>query len=143
MSVKYIPDGYHTITPYLITTDVSRLINFLKSAFGARELERTVNDAGRIMHALVKIGDSPVMMGEAIEGFPSVSTSLYLYFPDTDYVYKRAIQAGGISLMEPADQFYGDRNAGVQDPSGNKWWIATHIEDVSKEELEKRAKERK
>jgi PhnB protein len=79
------------------------------------------------------------MMGEARDEWPAMPGSLYLYVPDTDAVYKRAMEAGGKSLMEPADQFYGDRNAGVVDPSGNYWWIATHVEDVPPEEMEKRA----
>lgn len=142
MSVKPIPDGYHTITPYLVCDKLSELIDFLKIAFGAIEIERHLSKAGRVMHAEVKLGDSIIMMGEAMEGFPPVQTSLYFYVEDTDLVYNRAIKAGGISLMEPANQFYGDRNAGVQDPSGNKWWIATHVEDVSPEEMERRSKDK-
>lgn len=142
MSVKPIPDGYHTITPYLVCENLSELIEFLKSAFGAIEKERHLSKTGRVMHAEVQIGDSIVMMGEAMDGFPPVQTSLYFYVEDTDSVYNKAIKAGGISLMEPANQFYGDRNAGVQDPSGNKWWIATHVEDVSAEEMERKSKEK-
>jgi uncharacterized glyoxalase superfamily protein PhnB len=143
MSVNPIPEGFHSVTPYLVTKGIPAIIDFLKSAFDAIELERFADGTGRIMHAMVKIGDSIIMMGETMEGFPPIQSSLYLYVKDTDSVYKRAIQAGGISLMEPADQYYGDRNAGVQDSAGNKWWIATHIEDMSKEELESRARNRK
>jgi PhnB protein len=142
MPVKPIPDGYHTITPYLVCERLSELIDFLKSAFGAIEKERHLAKSGRVMHAEIQIGDSIVMMGEAMEGFPPVQTSLYFYVEDTDSVYNKAIKAGGVSLMEPANQFYGDRNAGVQDPSGNKWWIATHVEDVSAEEMERKAKDK-
>ena len=142
MPVKPIPEGYHTITPYLVCNGLNELIEFLKSAFGAIEKERHLSKTGRVMHAEVQIGDSIVMMGEAMEGFPPVQTSLYFYVEDTDSVYNKAIRAGGISLMEPANQFYGDRNAGVQDPSGNKWWIATHVEDVSAEEMERKSKEK-
>jgi len=142
MSVKPIPDGYHTITPYLVCERLSKLIEFLKSAFGAIEKERHLSKTGRVMHAEVQIGDSIIMMGEAMEEFPSVQTSLYFYVEDTDTVYNKAIKAGGISLMEPANQFYGDRNAGVQDLSGNKWWIATHVEDVSGAEMELRSKDK-
>ena len=105
MSVKPIPDGYHTITPYLVCERLSKLIEFLKSAFGAIEKERHLSKTGRVMHAEVQIGDSIIMMGEAMEEFPSVQTSLYFYVEDTDTVYNKAIKAGGISLMEPAKQY--------------------------------------
>ena len=91
------------------------------------------------MHAEVKLGDSFIMMGEPMGEFKAMPASLYLYVPDTDATYARVIKAGGTSIMEPADQFYGDRNAGVKDTSGNHWWIGTHIEDVSPDELSKRA----
>ena len=94
------------------------------------------------MHALVQIGDSMVMMGEAMEGFPPMPGSIYLYVSDTNAVYRRAVEAGGESMMEPADQFYGDRNAGIKDPSGNRWWIATHVKDVEPEEIARRAQAR-
>jgi PhnB protein len=94
---------------------------------------------GTIAHAEVRIGDSAVMMGEPMGEQQPRPATLYLYVNDTDAVYQRALQAGATSLMEPADQFYGDRNAGVQDVFGNYWWIGTHKEDVSPEELKKRA----
>ncbi len=143
MAAKPVPDGFHTVTPYLVTTGVPRLIDFLRDAFGAVELHRSLDPTGRVMHAVVRIGDSMVMMGEEKEGFPAVAASLYVYVPDTDALWRSAVAAGGVSIMEPADQFYGDRNAGVLDPSGNKWWIGTHIEDMSTEELERRAREKR
>ena len=91
------------------------------------------------MHAEVRVGDSIIMLGESGGPFPPMPTCLYLYVPNTDAVYKASLNAGGTSIREPADQFYGDRVAGVKDPSGNQWWIATHIEDVSEEELARRA----
>ena len=139
MAVKPIPDGYHTITPYLVVQGVPKLIEFLKEAFGGVEKECMKLPDGTVMHAEVRIGDSLVMMGEARGQFKPMPGSLYLYVPDTDAAYKRALQAGGMTTMEPADQFYGDRNAGVMDPAGNLWWIATRQEDVSPEELERRA----
>jgi uncharacterized glyoxalase superfamily protein PhnB len=139
MPVRPIPEGFHTVTPYLIVDDVPRLIGFLVAALGAQEVDRTVASSGRVMHATVRIGDSMVMMGGAMEGFPPMSTTLYVYVEDTDGTYRRAIAAGATSLMEPADQFYGDRNAGVADPSGNRWWFATHVEDVEPAELARRA----
>ncbi len=139
MAVKPIPDGYHTVTPYLTVQGVPKLIDFLKQAFEAQELERMTQPDGTIGHAEVRIGDSVVMMGEARDEWKPMPSGIYLYVNDTDAVYKRALQAGATSIMEPADQFYGDRSAGVKDSSGNHWWIATHKEDVSPEELKKRA----
>jgi len=143
MAVKPVPDGFHTVTPYLVCQGVAQVIDFLKAGFQAEEIERTVDGTGRVMHAQVRIGDSMIMLGETMPGFPALTAALYLYVPDTDALYATAMAAGGISLMAPADQFYGDRNAGVQDPSGNKWYIATHIEDVPSEEIARRASQRK
>lgn len=141
MAVKPIPDGYRTVTPYLIVQEAAALIEFLKRAFEAVEIRRTLHPEGRIMNAEVRIGDSVVMVGEATSEFQPMPSSIYLYVEHTDAAYERALQAGGISIMEPADQFYGDRNAGVKDPTGNHWWIGTHQEDVSSEEMEKRMKD--
>ena len=140
MAVKPIPEGHHSVTPYLIVPGVAKLIDFLKQAFEAKEtMGRSARPDGTIMHAQVTIGDSLIMMGEPMGQFQPMPASMYLYVNDTDAVYKRARQAGATSIMEPADQFYGDRNAGVKDASGNIWWIATHIEDVAPEELARRA----
>jgi uncharacterized glyoxalase superfamily protein PhnB len=95
---------------------------------------------GTVHHAEVKIGDSIVMMGEPAEPAKARPSSLYLYVPDVDAAYKAALAAGAKSLMEPADQFYGDRSGGVEDPSGNHWYVATHVADISPEEMQKRAK---
>lgn len=140
-NVKPIPDGYHTVTPYLKVEGVAELIDFLKRAFEAVETERLPGPDGKVGHAEVRIGDSVVMMGEAGDGNP-MPAMIYLYVSDTDAAYKRALEAGATSLMEPADQFYGDRNGGVQDPFGNIWWVATRKEDVSAEELRRRAEAR-
>lgn len=142
MAVKPIPDGFHSVTPYLVVPGVAKLIDFMKQAFGAREIERMAMPDGTIMHAEVRIDDSIIMMGESSAQHPAAPTHLYLYVKDADAVCRRALQAGASSVMEPADQFYGDRHGGVKDPSGNTWWIATHIEDVSREEIERRAKAR-
>jgi uncharacterized glyoxalase superfamily protein PhnB len=140
MAVKPIPDGYHSITPYLTVKGVTKLLDFLKQAFGAEEIHPPMQRPdGTVMHAEVRIGNSVVMMGEPMGEMTPMPGSLYLYVPDTDTVYKRALQAGATSLMAPADQFYGDRSAGVQDLVGNRWWIATHVEDVSPEEIAQRA----
>lgn len=139
MAVKLIPEGFHTVTPHLTVQGTSKLVDFLKQAFEAKELFRLAHPDGTLMHAEVKIGDSIVMMGEARGEWKPMPGSLYVYVNDADGVHKRALQAGATSTMEPADQFYGDRTAGVQDPSGNQWMIATHKEDVPPEELRRRA----
>lgn len=141
MSVKPIPEGYHVVSPYLIVAGVPRLIDFLEGAFDAKEITRLAGPDGIIMHAQVRIGDSVVMLGEARGEWPPMPGSLYFYVIDTDATYRRALQAGGTSIMEPSDQFYGDRNAGVKDPSGNIWWIATRKEDLSDDEIAGRVKD--
>src|SRR6185369_11122896 len=108
-----IPSGYHTVTPYLRVTGAAEFIDFLKQAFGANEMHRSLAPDGSIMHADVTIGDSHVMLTEGMENFPPLPGSLFLYVPDVDATYKRAIDAGATSMMEPADQFYGDRTGGV------------------------------
>ena len=129
-TVKPIPEGYHTVTPYLIVQEAAQLIDFVKQAFDATETFRGTGSAGGI-HAEVKIGDSMVMIGGggAWRGEPG-SATLYLYMDDVDSIYQRALQAGATSITEPADQPYGDRMAGVKDSFGNVWYIATHVEDV-------------
>jgi uncharacterized glyoxalase superfamily protein PhnB len=139
MAVNPIPQGFHNITPYLIVREVPKLLDFLKHAFNAQEIMRLPQPNGTIMHAEVKIGDSVVMMGEAQGEHKPMPASIYLYVDDTDATYKRALQAGASSQMEPANMFYGDRHGSVVDPVGNHWSIATHIEDVPPAELAKRA----
>jgi PhnB protein len=142
MPAKPIPEGYHTITPYLVVRDAQETIDFLKKAFGATESHPPMKRPdGKIMHAEMKIGDSRVMLGEANEQWPLTTASLHLYVPDVDAAYKRAVDAGGKSTVEPMDQFYGDRSGCVKDASGNTWWIATHKEDLSLAELQKRGDE--
>jgi PhnB protein len=139
MSTKPIPDGYHSVTPYLIVKGADRLIDFVSQAFDAALIERMARADGTIGHAEVRVGDSVVMLSEARGEWKPMPAALYLYVPDTDATYRAALKAGAASVMEPADQFYGDRNAGVRDPVGNIWWIGTHQEDVPREELERRA----
>lgn len=142
MAVNPIPEGYHTVTPYLTVPGVARLIDFVKRAFGAEITEGPMTRPdGTIMHVEVRIGDSKVMMGEPTGQFQPMPAMLYVYVKDTDATYLSAMRAGATSLMEPADQFYGDRNAGVEDPCGNRWWIATHKEDVPAEEMARRARQ--
>lgn len=141
MAVKPIPDGYHTVTPYLTVPDLPRMLEFATAAFDAHVYESIADDNGMIRHAEMQIGDSRVMVGQARAEYPATASKLYLYVPDTDAVYARAIAAGARTILEPTDQFYGDRNAGIEDPQGNQWWIATHVEDVTPEEMERRAKD--
>jgi uncharacterized glyoxalase superfamily protein PhnB len=140
MAVNPIPEGYHTITPLLVVKDARKLMEFMKQAFDAEVKHISEND-GVIMHGEVKIGNSMLMLAEENVKAPSSPIGIYLYVTDTDAMYKKAIAAGATSIMEPADQFYGDRNAGVKDFAGNNWWIATHIEDVSAEEIKRRMDE--
>jgi uncharacterized glyoxalase superfamily protein PhnB len=137
---KPIPEGYHTVTPYIVVLGVMKLIDFAKQAFDATEVYLSKRPDGSVQHAEIKIGDSIVMMGEGGEGGKTFLGMLHLYMDDVDAVYRRAIQAGAKSLREPADQPYGDRTGGVEDAFGNQWWIATHVEDVTSEEMEQRAK---
>jgi len=138
MAVKPIPDGYHSVTPQLDVKGAAKLIDFMKQAFGAEEVMRMPGPGGALMHAEVKIGDSIVMMSDAVREAP-MPGSVFLYVNDVDAVYKRALQAGATSQLEPTDMFWGDRFASVKDSFGNKWGMATHKEDVPPEELPKRA----
>lgn len=134
-----IPPGFHTLTPYLMTKDTAKVINFLKQAFDAQEIEKHMTpDGHHVLHAQLKVGDSMVMLAEATPKWPAMPAMLYMYVDDVDSAYRRAIDAGGKSLREPRDEFYGDRSAGVQDTAGNQWWIATHKEDVPPKEMERR-----
>jgi uncharacterized glyoxalase superfamily protein PhnB len=139
MPVKSIPKGYHTVTPYLTVQGAATLLEFLQRAFDMVEQERFARADGTIGHAEVRVGDSVIMVAEARGEWKPMPGTLYVYVKDTDATYRRGLEAGASSLMEPADQFYTDRNAGVRDPVGNLWWIATHKEDISPEELARRA----
>ncbi len=139
MTVKPIPEGYGTVTPYLLVEKGEELIAFLQEAFGAEEKLRLRRPDGSLMHAEVRIGDSAVMLGEPMGEFGPMPASIYLYVTDCDAVYEQAMAAGGVSVMEPMDMVHaGERYGGIRDPSGNLWWIATHIEDVSAEEQARR-----
>lgn len=145
MAVQPIPDGYHSIQPYLMIDGAAAAIEFYKKAFGATGRLCMKQPDGRVGHAEIEIGDSCIMMADENEQLQAFGpahyggscVSLLIYTENCDPMYRRAIAAGAKSEREPADQFYGDRMAGVLDPFGYKWFIATHIKDVSKEELEK------
>lgn len=126
-------------TPYLTVHGAEAVIDFLKNAFKAEVMHEPIKRPdGKIMHAQVKIGDSSVMLAEEIDMGKATPASLYLYVTNTDDVYQQAVKAGGETVMEPMDMFYGDRCGCLKDPSGNSWTIATHKEDVVPEELAKR-----
>ena len=141
MPVKPVPEGFHTVTPYLFAKGVARLIEFISAAFNGEVTSRKERSDGSIMHAEMRVGDSMLMMGEAIDEFGPMPTSIYLYVTDCDKVYERALAAGGISVFPLMNLPSGERYGGVKDPCGNIWWIATHVEDLSPEEKEKRWKE--
>jgi PhnB protein len=140
MSPKPVPEGYHTITPYLTVDDPDALISFLQQAFGGEVKYMMKDDQGNIRHAEVRIGDSMLMTGKARDEWHPKPGMFYLYVSDCEAVYKKALAAGGTSVQEPTTQPYGDRSGAVRDSQGNDWWIATHVEDVSPEELERRMK---
>ncbi|MCE9583718.1 MAG: VOC family protein [Planctomycetes bacterium] len=141
MAVRAVPAGYRTVTPYLVVKNAAKLLAFVERGLGAKVKERHATPDGKVMHAAVKIGDSMVMMGQARKPADARPSMLYLYVKDTDALYRRAIKAGATSVMKPANQFYGDRNAGVKDSEGNQWWIATHVEDISRKEMARRSAE--
>jgi uncharacterized glyoxalase superfamily protein PhnB len=132
------PSGYGTVTPWIISADTARLIDFAKAAFGAQELGRVPGPDGRIGHAEIRIGDSVVMMFDARDGWPDTPAFLRLYVPDADAVYQRALAAGATPVTSVTDLFFGDRIGRVRDPLGNIWWIQAHVEDVDPAELAQR-----
>jgi PhnB protein len=138
MKTNTIPTGYHTVTPYLTISGAADLIEFLKQAFAAREKERITQADGTISHAEVIVGDSVIMLGEPKGACKPMGGAFYLYVEEVDAVYLRALAAGADSAMAPADQFWGDRTATVHDRFGNIWHLATRVEEVSHQELERR-----
>jgi PhnB protein len=138
MAVQPIPEGFHTVTPYLFAEGVPQLIEFILAAFDGEVTSRKERPDGSILHAVVRIGDSMLMMGEATAEFEAMPTSIYLYVTDCDRVYQRALDAGGTSVFEIMNLPSGERYGGVKDCCGNIWWIATHVEDLSPEEQERR-----
>lgn len=147
MPVSPIPEGYHSVTPYLILKDAAAAIEFYKKAFGAVELLRVAAPDGKIGHAEIKIGDSPVMLSDEYpdmgfkgpESLGGTSVNLMIYVDDVDKVFPQAIAAGGKEMRPLQNQFYGDRSGTLTDPFGHVWTISTHVEDVSEEEMAKRA----
>jgi PhnB protein len=146
MVVKPIPDGYYTVTPYLIIKDAASALEYYKKAFAATELMRMADPSGKVMHAEMKIGNSIVMLADEFPemGIRSPSSlggstvSIMLYVEDVDSRFSLAIASGGTVVKPVKDQFYGDRSGTLTDPFGHGWTIATHTEDVSPEEIQKR-----
>ncbi|CAN5416735.1 Dot/Icm type IV secretion system effector PhnB [soil metagenome] len=141
MPVNPIPLGFHTVTPYFVVDGADGFIAFLKKAFNATEhhISRTPN--GKVMHAQVRINDSIIMLSDSMPGHGANKPMMYLYVKDADAVFASALAAGGKELQPMKDQFYGDRCGAVTDPCGNPWWIASHVEDVSAEQMAKRQQE--
>src|SRR5262249_8486497 len=142
--VKPVPDGFHTITPYLVIRDAAKAIDFYKKAFGAEEISRMPMPNGKIGHAELKIGNSKLCPGDEFPGMPQSpqalggsSTGLCLYVADADAVFNRAVAAGATVQMPLADMFWGDRYGKLIDPFGHQWSVATHKEDVPPEEMAK------
>jgi PhnB protein len=126
MAADHVPDGYHSITPYLSVRGADRLLDFVKKAFGATELDAPTVHEGVVRHAAVRIGDSVVEVSEANDRWGPMPAALHLYVPDCDAAYRRAVEAGAESLHEPMDMEYGERGAALRDPVGNNWYIATY-----------------
>lgn len=147
MATKPIPEGYHAATPYLIIKGAAEAIEFYKRAFGASELLRMADPQGRVGHAEIKIGDSVIMLADEhpAMGYRSPrslggsSVSILLYLEDVDTVFQRAVKTGARVLRPVANQFYGDRSGTLEDPFGHVWTVATHVEDVPPEEMQRRA----
>ena len=147
MAVKPIPEGYHSVTPYLCAKGAAQAIEFYKKAFSATERMRITQPDCRVGHAEVQIGDSVIMLSDEFAEMGAHSpqslggspVSIHLYVKDADAMFNQAVAAGAIVKRPIGDQFYGDRVGGIEDPFGHTWWISTHKEDLSPEEIEKRA----
>ena len=147
MATKSIPDGYHSVTPYLIINGAAAAIEFYKRAFGATELMRMPSPDGRIGHAEIKIGDSAIMLADehpqmgykSPQSLGGSAVNMMVYVDRVDDVFKKAVEAGARELQPVKDQFYGDRSGTLRDPFGHTWTIATHLEDIAPEEMRERA----
>jgi PhnB protein len=146
--VHYIPQGYNSVTPYLIVKGAAKAIEYYKNIFGAKEVFRMDGPDGKVGHAELQIGDSRIMLADenpemghrSAETIGASPVSLYVYVPDTDAVVEKAAKNGAKVLRPVADQFYGDRSGFFQDPFGHLWGVATHVEDVAPKDMEERAK---
>ena len=141
MSVKSIPEGFHTVTPYLLTQGAARLIEFISAAFGGELRVHETRRDGAVMHATMQVGDSMLMLADATPPFGPMAASIYLYVTDCDTVYQRALSAGGISVFPMMTLPSGQRYGAIKDPCDNIWWVATQVEDVPADEQERRWRE--
>jgi PhnB protein len=135
-------NNYHTVCPWIVTKNTEKLIAFLKSAFNAHELGRVYNNDGSIGHAEVQIGDSKILMFDAKQNWPETPAFLYLYVDDGDVLYEQALKAGATSMTKMTTHSWGDRIGRIGDPFGNIWWITTHVEDLSPDEMVKRSQQK-
>jgi len=134
----YKPDGYQSVIPYLHVNGAARMIAFMKQAFDAQEIAIYPRPDGSVSHGAVRIADTVVELADGGEQWPAMPCALHIYVPNVDAIYRRALKAGATSIQEPADQFYGERSAAVKDFCGNNWYIATQIEELNREEIDKR-----
>ena len=141
MATKPIPEGFHSLTPYLFAEGAARLIDFISAAFEGKVLFQQKRPDGAVMHATIRIGDSMLMLADPTPEFGAMPSSIYLYVLDCDTVYQRALTFGGVSVFPMRTLPSGERYGGVKDPCGNIWWVATHAEDVPPDEQERRWKE--
>ena len=139
MPVSFKPQGYNTVTPYLVVEGAAKVIDFAQRVLGAREAVRFPGPGGSIGHAELVVGDSRIMVADAPSPDRVSTAMLHLYVEDVDATYRRAVETGAESIKEPTDEFYGDRTGAVRDAHGNQWYFATHVEDVSDEEMARRA----
>lgn len=137
-ATTYKPPGYQAVIPYLIVNHPKELIKFAQAVFGATLIEEMLDNDGGIVHAEVRIGDCVIMMSTANDKNPSMACMLHLYVPNCDEAYHKALGLGVQSLKPPTDEFYGTRSCGVLDANGIQWWAATHMEDLSHEEMQQR-----
>jgi PhnB protein len=137
--VQAVPKGFNTVTPFIMVDNAESLIDFIERGLNGNVEFKMKNDDGKIMHASVRIGNSPIMISDVMDGQEPITSMLYLYVDNVDELYEQGLAVSGTkSARELRDEYYGDRAGCLEDQWGNKWWIATHIEDVSKEELESR-----
>jgi PhnB protein len=140
-NVPYVRKGFHTVTPFLMVDGATRLIEFMQNAFDAKVGFISKDDNGRVIHAYVNIGDSIIMVADTMEGMKAQLALLYVYVKDADSTFKKALDAGAKVAKGVEDQFYGDRAGGVIDEWGNSWWIATQVEELSDDELDRLSKQ--
>lgn len=140
--VKGIPEGLNTVTPYIIVDGADRLIDFIKKGFNGEIVSIQRSDENRVLHATVRIGNSPIMISDTMPDMEPVTAMLYIYTGDVDSLFRQASKTKAKVVQEPKDEFYGDRAGALEDEWGNSWWIATQVEEVSEEELRRRVRAR-